>query len=156
MLNHIAREAWDMLMHRIVDVWCCVGTSLHPQRDRCHGITTANQKSVKNWSSEYIGGVPTALMCYPHHPVCTILSLSTKKTKEQRVVERRSSWFIHSRTAATRPQPIERASNTDLVTVLAVYQEYHYSPMMILMKPRVWSLLKRWFVVLGFPFIIVR
>ena len=79
-----------------------------------------------------------------------------KKTKEQRVVERRSSWFTHSPTAATRPQPIERASNTDLVTVLAVYQEYHYSPMMILMKPRVWSLLKRWFVVLGFPFIIIR
>ena len=66
----------DMLMHLIVDVcWC---TSLHPQRDRCHGITTANQKSVKNWSSEYIGGVPTALMCYQRHPVCTILIVHKK------------------------------------------------------------------------------
>ena len=33
-----------------------------------------------------------------------------------------SSRFIHRRTAATKPLPIERASKTDILTVVAVYQ----------------------------------
>ena len=38
----------------------------------------------------------------------------------------KSSRFKHSNTAATRPLPIERAIKSDLVTILAVYQQ-HYS-----------------------------
>ena len=33
-----------------------------------------------------------------------------------------SSRFVHSKTAATRPLPIERALKTDLVYILAAYQ----------------------------------
>ena len=34
-----------------------------------------------------------------------------------------SSRFIFRTTAATRPVPIERASKTDILTILAVYQQ---------------------------------
>ena len=37
-----------------------------------------------------------------------------------------SSCFIHNKTAATKPLPIERALKTDILTILVVYQ-LHYS-----------------------------
>ena len=36
--------------------------------------------------------------------------------------------FFHSKTAATRPLPIERASKTDLLSILALYQQYYLIP----------------------------
>ena len=36
-----------------------------------------------------------------------------------------ASRFIHNKTAATRPSPIERLLKTDLVTVLSVYYLYY-------------------------------
>ena len=36
-----------------------------------------------------------------------------------------ASRFMHSKTAAQRPLPIERASKSDLVAILAVYQHQY-------------------------------
>ena len=38
-----------------------------------------------------------------------------------------STRFLHSKTATTRPLSIERASKTDLVTILVVYQQQYYN-----------------------------
>ena len=91
--------AVDMLIHRIVDV-VLVYVASSTTRPLPPRITTANQKSVKNWSSEHIGGVPTSLICYPHHPVCTILIIY-KKTDVGVVCAKMSFRFIHSRTAVS-------------------------------------------------------
>ena len=42
-----------------------------------------------------------------------------------------TSRLIHSKTATTRPLPIERALKNDILTILAVYQ-YQYSDLNIL------------------------
>ena len=66
-------------------IWCW-GTSFI--RSTTAHETTTNQKNVKNWSGDYIGGMPTALLLFWYvihiHIIC-------KKTKVQRVVEKRSS-----------------------------------------------------------------
>ena len=39
--------------------------------------------------------------------------------------------FIHSKTAVMRPLPTKMGVKTDLVSVLAVYQQYYYYPPMM-------------------------
>ena len=49
-----------------------------------------------------------------------------RKTQGRRM----SSRFTYSNTAATRPLPIERALKTDILSILAVYQQQHSLPIM--------------------------
>ena len=83
-----------------------------------HGYN--HQKSVKNWSSDDIDGIPNdALLIYRHNIVHLVLKFINFGVL---------TWCKYNyprRTAATmRPPPIEKALNSELVSVLAVRLHY--------------------------------